>query len=116
MSRTNTSEESPERRYGDSAVFDSRFWRSRRLLYFIAGRILDDPRQAKKAVENCWHSAAARSPHFEYEGAFRGWLVRVLIDEALLLLRKQRQALETNISPEGTGPSRNCISVSENNA
>jgi hypothetical protein len=81
----------------DFAVFDVRFWRSYRLLHFIAGRILDDPEQATKAVENCWHSASARAPRFEYEGAFRSWLVRVLIDEALLLLREKREGLETNI-------------------
>ena len=73
------------------------------MLHFIAGRILDDLQQAKKAVENCWHSASTRSPHFEYDGAFRGWLVRVLIDEALLLLRKKQPTLETNISLEGAG-------------
>ena len=84
----------------DCALFDTRFSRSYRLLHFIAGRILDDPKQAKKAVENCWHSASARAPRFEYEGAFRSWLLRVLIDEALLLLREKQQALETNISFE----------------
>jgi hypothetical protein len=81
----------------DFALFDVRFWRSYRLLHFIAGRILDDPEQATKAVESCWHSASARAPRFEYEGAFRSWLVRVLIDEALLLLREKQQDLETNI-------------------
>lgn len=69
-------------------IFDARFWRCNRLLHFIAGRILSDPEQVLKAVENCRHSASARAPHFEYEGAFRSWLVRVLIDEALVLLRE----------------------------
>jgi DNA-directed RNA polymerase specialized sigma24 family protein len=81
------------------ALFDARFWRSYRLLHFVACRILDDSELAKKAVENCWHSAAARVPHFEYEGAFRGWLARVLIDEALLL-RKKQQRLETTSRSE----------------
>lgn len=69
-------------------IFEARFWRCNRLLHFIAGRILCDPEQTQKAIENCWHSASARAPHFEYEGAFRSWLVRVLIDEALVLLRQ----------------------------
>lgn len=69
-------------------IFDARFWRCNRLLHFIAGRILGDPVQAQKAVENCRHSASARAPHFEYEGAFRSWLVRILIDEALVILRQ----------------------------
>jgi DNA-directed RNA polymerase specialized sigma24 family protein len=88
MSRTNTGENSQMGLERDAALFDRRFWRCRRLLQFIACRILNDPEQAKKAVENCWLSASARAPHFEYEGAFRSWLLRVLIDEALLLFRQ----------------------------
>jgi DNA-directed RNA polymerase specialized sigma24 family protein len=88
----------------DSALFDIRFQRSSGLLHFIACRILDDPEQAKKAVENCRHSASARAPHFEYEGAFRSWLARVLIDEALLLLREKPQTPETNIALEAASP------------
>jgi DNA-directed RNA polymerase specialized sigma24 family protein len=100
MSRANTSNGS-ERRLDeeDFALFDSRFWRCHRLLHFIACRILDDPEQAKRAVENCWHSASARVPHFEYEGALRSWLVRVLIDEALLLLEQSRKLREQTSRP-----------------
>jgi DNA-directed RNA polymerase specialized sigma24 family protein len=116
MSVTNTNRSSQERLDGDSALFDARFLRSHRLLLFIACRILDDPEQAKKAVENCWHSASARAPHFEYEGEFRGWLVRVLIDEALLLFQKQQQTLETNMSLEAVGPRQNCMGIAESNA
>jgi DNA-directed RNA polymerase specialized sigma24 family protein len=87
MGRMNTSEDSETTLDGDTTLFDRRFWRSYRLLQFIACRILGDPERAKKAVENCWHSASACAPRFEYEGAFRSWLLRVLIDEALLLLR-----------------------------
>jgi DNA-directed RNA polymerase specialized sigma24 family protein len=97
MSGTDTSKDSGNTD-GDFAQFDVRFWRSYRLLHFIASSILDDPVQAKKAVENCWHSASPRAPRFEYEGAFRSWLVRVLIDEALLLLREMHQTLETNVA------------------
>jgi DNA-directed RNA polymerase specialized sigma24 family protein len=85
MSGINTGWDSQNGPGEDSALFDVRFWRAYRLLHFIACRILEDQEQAKKAVENCWHSASRRVLHFEYEGAFRSWLVRVLIDEALLL-------------------------------
>jgi DNA-directed RNA polymerase specialized sigma24 family protein len=113
MTVINTSGASQEGLDQDFAQFDVRFWRCYRLLHFIAGRILDDPEQAKQAVDNCWHSASARAPRFEFEGAFRSWLLRVLIDEALLLLRKNRQILETNISFKMDGPRRNCISIAD---
>ncbi len=69
----------------DYSVFDARFSRYRRLLHFIATRILGGPERADEAVGNCWLSASRDPPWFEYDGAFCGWLVRVLIDEALAM-------------------------------
>jgi DNA-directed RNA polymerase specialized sigma24 family protein len=116
MTRTNTGEDSQMELERDAALFDERFWRCYRLQHVIAYRILDDPEQARKAVENCWHSASARAPHFEYEGAFRSWLLRVLIDEALLLLHERRESLEPNVAVQADGPGRNGMSVAESNA
>jgi DNA-directed RNA polymerase specialized sigma subunit, sigma24 homolog len=66
-------------------VFNARFSRYRRLLHFIANRVLGDARRADEAVGNCWLSASRNPPWFEYDGAFCSWLVRVLIDEALAM-------------------------------
>jgi DNA-directed RNA polymerase specialized sigma24 family protein len=71
-------------------VFNARFWRGYRILHFIACRILGGPERAERAVENCWHTASRRPPRFESEGEFRSWLLRVLIDEALLLQEDQQ--------------------------
>ena len=71
-----------------SAIFFQRFLRSYRLLDFMARRVLGDEERAPIAVQNCWRTASRNPPHFEYEGAFRSWLVRVLIDEALAILRE----------------------------
>ena len=73
-----------------SVVFDARFSRYRRLLHFIASRVLGSSESAEEVVDNCWLTASRKIPRFEYEGAFRRWLVRVLIDEALAI-RRQRQ-------------------------
>ena len=75
---------------GQLAAFMERFLRSYRLLYFIACRVLGDEERAPIAIQNCWRTASRNPPHFEYEGAFRAWLVRVLIDEALAILRENR--------------------------
>ncbi len=114
MNVPDTSGNAQNRSDEDRALFRVRFWRCNRLLHFIARRILDDPEQAKKAVENCWHSASASAPRFEFEGAFRSWLVRVLIDEALLLFREQQDTRETKIA-EANGTPRNSMSVAEIN-
>jgi DNA-directed RNA polymerase specialized sigma24 family protein len=100
MRGRSTNSNSPNDLDEDRILFDARFWRAYRLLHFVADRILDDSGQAKKAVENCWRSASVRPPHFEYEGAFRSWLVRVLIDEALLLLGEKQQTAETKLALE----------------
>ena len=75
--------------------FAFRFSRYRPLLYSLACRVLEDIQGAENALENCWRTASRNPPQFDYEGAFRSWLVRVLIDEALAILRKNR---ELNVS------------------
>jgi RNA polymerase sigma-70 factor, ECF subfamily len=84
----------------DLAVFRVRFWRSHRLLHSIACRVLGGPERADDAIENCWVKASRNPPRFEYEGAFRSWLARVLIDEALAILREDRQAVKPAVSSE----------------
>jgi DNA-directed RNA polymerase specialized sigma24 family protein len=54
-----------------------------RVLYRVAYRVLENHQEAKEAVRNCLLAASSNAPRFENEGAFRSWLVRVLIDEAL---------------------------------
>ena len=75
-----------------SVIFVRRFLRSYRLLNFIACRVLGDEDSALVAILNCWRAASRNPPHFEYEGAFRSWLVRVLIDEALAILGESQGA------------------------
>lgn len=69
-------------------AFENRFSRFRRVLHFVASRILGGSADAEKAVNNCYFSASRERRAFEYEGAFRSWLVRILIDEALAILRQ----------------------------
>jgi DNA-directed RNA polymerase specialized sigma24 family protein len=85
------SQENPE-------ALDVLFSRYRRVLYRIAYRVLENHQEAKDAVRNCFLAASCNAPQFENEGAFRSWLVRVLIDEALAILYKER--IGTTMSPE----------------
>ena len=79
------------------AIFAQRFLRSYRLLRFIACRVLGDEERAPIAIKNCWRTSSRNPPHFEYESAFRSWVVRVLIDEALAILREgDAAALDVN--------------------
>jgi DNA-directed RNA polymerase specialized sigma24 family protein len=75
------------------AVFNDWFSRSRGLLHFLACRVLGGPERAEVAIENCRLTASRKLRRFDREGAFRSWLVRVLITEALAILRQDRNAL-----------------------
>jgi len=55
-------------------VFAARFSHCRRLLHFIACRVLGGNEGAEHAVKSCWRSASRNPPKFEHEGAFRSWL------------------------------------------
>jgi hypothetical protein len=81
-------------------VFQARFSRCYRLLHFIACRVLGGPERADEAVENCWLRASRNPLHFEYEGAFRSWLVRVLIDEALAIRPEHQETVNPRVLRE----------------
>ncbi len=68
--------------------FNDRFVRSLRALHALAGRVLGGTEGVDEAVHNCFVSASRNPPRFESEVAFRGWLFRILIQEALLVRRE----------------------------
>jgi DNA-directed RNA polymerase specialized sigma24 family protein len=55
--------------------------------------MLGSPERALVAVENTRLAASCNPRKFEYEGEFRSWLLRVLIDEALAILRKDQEEI-----------------------
>ena len=77
----------------DSALFHARFWRCHGLLYFITCRVLGRSERVDDAIENCWLRASRNPPQFKYEGEFRSWLFRILIDEACAILRDSQEKI-----------------------
>jgi DNA-directed RNA polymerase specialized sigma24 family protein len=59
----------------------------------LAYSILGTHEGAGNAVENCRIVASRNPPDFAHEGAFRSWVARILIDEALAILRQRNAAL-----------------------
>jgi len=72
-----------------STEFDARFSRCYGLLHFVACRILEGSEGAEEAIESSRVRASENLPDFEHEGAFRSWLVRVVMDEAFAARRKR---------------------------
>ena len=66
--------------------------RYRPVLSLIAHRVLGNHEESERAVRNCIRVAAVSAPRFDHEGAFRSWLARILIDEAVTILYKQRRS------------------------
>jgi DNA-directed RNA polymerase specialized sigma24 family protein len=80
------------------STFELQFSHSCELLHFIARRILNCVQEAEEAVKNCRLKASRNPPEFSSEGAFKSWLVRILIDEATLLLRRKQS--DSTASPK----------------
>jgi len=90
----------------DPKIFEDRFARCRRLLHFLAARILGSQDEAEDAVRNCRAAASRNPPSFESEGAFRSWLARIFIDEACALLRRKQFSLMRSPQESSYQPGR----------
>jgi RNA polymerase sigma-70 factor (ECF subfamily) len=75
---------------GNENALDTLFARHRRLLHSLAVRILHNHEEAEDAVQNCMVLAFRNLPKFDCHSAFRTWLVRILINESIAILRKKK--------------------------
>jgi DNA-directed RNA polymerase specialized sigma24 family protein len=94
-----TEDETRNNSYKNLETFDVLLSRYRRVLYQVAYRVLDNHEESEDAVRNCLRAASYNAPRFESEGAFRSWLLRALIDEALAILHRERIRLTTSPGP-----------------
>jgi RNA polymerase sigma-70 factor, ECF subfamily len=76
---------------GDRNAFEILFSRYRPILYRLAQRILRNHEESEDAVQNCSLVAFRKMESFKYEGAFRSWLARILVNEAITTLRKRKR-------------------------
>ena|ERR1700730_1558653 len=85
---------------GNLETLDVLFSRYRRVLSLIAYRVLGNHEEAQHAVRNCIRVASDSAARFDHEGAFRSWLARILIDEAVTILYKQRRSASRFDDPD----------------
>jgi RNA polymerase sigma-70 factor, ECF subfamily len=76
---------------GNADAFEILFARYRPILYRLAQRVLRNHEEAEDAVQNCSLAAFRKLKSFKYEGAFRSWLARILVNEAITIFRKRRR-------------------------
>jgi asparagine synthetase B (glutamine-hydrolysing) len=80
--------------------FESRFSKNRKLIAFVARRLLDSHEDAETAVKECFKTASRNPPGFTNDGAFRSWILRIVIDEALLILSGKADGPTANLRPD----------------
>ena len=73
----------------DQWKFHDKFARSRPLLYHVADIVLDDPEDAERAIQSCYRTASASPRRSQCGNAFHSWILRVMIDEALLIVNQR---------------------------
>ena len=76
--------------HGSPETLDDFSSRYHQMLFVVAYRVLGNHVEAEEAVQSCLRAISTKAPKFECEGAFRSWMVRVLIDEAVTILNKHR--------------------------
>ena len=69
--------------------FEGRFTKNRNLIAFVARRLLGCQKEAEEAVKECFKTASRNPPVLTNEGAFRSWILRIVIDEAMLILSQK---------------------------
>jgi RNA polymerase sigma-70 factor, ECF subfamily len=74
---------------GDEEAQNELFSRYYSFLYYLACRVLGGRDDAQDVVQNCMLRAVCNLQQFNNDGAFRSWLSRILVNEAITLLRKK---------------------------
>lgn len=69
--------------------FEGRFSRCRNSLYFLAWGTLGNVEEAEEALENCYRKARRDARRFNSDGDFSSWMIRVLINEVVLVANRR---------------------------
>ena len=90
---------------GDEEALNDLFSRYYRFLHFLACRVLGGREDAQDVVQNCLLRAVRNLQQFNNDGAFRSWLARILVNEAIDLLRKRRRRPQFSVRRVSTAAS-----------
>ncbi len=94
---------------GDQEAQNELFSRYYKFLHALACRVLGGREDAQDVVQNCLFRAVRRLQQFNNDGAFRNWLARILVNEAIDLLRKRRTRLGFSVRRVSTEEGRDVL-------
>jgi len=78
----------------DAAAWDQLYKMCAAKLYRCAIAVLRNREDAKDAVQDCWLRAYTNLKSFQGRSSFSTWLTRIVINSALMILRKKRSERE----------------------
>jgi RNA polymerase sigma factor (sigma-70 family) len=94
---------------GDEKALNDLFARYYRFLHFLACRVLGSREDAEDVVQNCMLRAVRSLEQFNNDGAFRSWLARILVNEAITLLRKRRSRPQFSVARAASDDARDVL-------
>jgi RNA polymerase sigma-70 factor, ECF subfamily len=93
---------------GDSHAFEKLVSRYERRVFAVAQRITKNREDAEDVVQETFYKAFLHLDGFQEKSLLSTWLTRIAINQALMVLRRRRGALE--VSPESCEDGVNSIS------
>ncbi len=94
---------------GEAHAFEKLAMRHKRRVLAAAQRITNNREDAEDVVQESFHKAYLHLDDFQERSLFSTWLTRIAVNQALMVLRRRRRALE--VFP--TSPDEGAESVSE---
>lgn len=89
---------------GDASAFGELYERYRLRTHRIAKRILRNDHDAEDAVQRCFQRAFVNLSRFREDSGFSTWVTRIVINEALMMLRQRRHNTQLpNSENDGAG-------------
>jgi RNA polymerase sigma-70 factor, ECF subfamily len=82
---------------GDVSAFDKIVRRHDRKLLRIAQSVTHNREEAEDAVQEAFFKAYQKLHQFQENAKFSTWMIRIVLNEALMKLRKQRHAREESL-------------------
>src|SRR5260370_37175156 len=88
---------------GKRREFEWGFTRCRTSVYFLAGGALGSVGEAEQAMENCYRRARSQPKRFASDGEFGSWMIRLLINEIVLVANRRLPEASTLSEAECPG-------------
>jgi RNA polymerase sigma-70 factor, ECF subfamily len=81
---------------GNTGAFDQLFFRYERRALTVAQRIVNNREDAEDVAQESFHKAFLHIGSFQEKSLFSTWLTRIVMNEALMVLRRRRRTFEVS--------------------